>query len=117
MNPVMKGPLRARFKALAAIVAVAAQLVLCSASVLEVRFGADARAHVEANGTRIHHAHDEASCAACTGRHLLASSELEAPRSAAFVHSAPGLRFIYEPATRVAFRFDTRSRAPPVSAA
>ncbi len=117
MNPVMKGPLRARFKAFAAIVAVAAQLVLCSSSVLEMRFGADARAHVEANGTRLHHAHDEASCAACTGRHLLASSELEAARSVAFVHSAPGLRFTYEPATRAAFRFDTRSRAPPVSVA
>lgn len=109
----MRVPLRARFKALAAIVAVAAQLVLCSASVLEVRFGADARAHVETNGTRIHHAHDEASCAACTGRHLLASSNLETARPLSLSRSEPGRRFVYAPLTRAAYSFDTRSRAPP----
>jgi len=109
----MNGPFRVRFKALAAIVTVAAQLILCSASVLEVRFGADARAHVEASGTRIHHAHDEASCAACTGRHLLASSNLETARPLIISRSAPGRRFVYTPLTRAAFSPDTRSRAPP----
>jgi hypothetical protein len=109
----MKGLPRARFKAIAAIVAVAAQLVLCSASVLEGRFGADARAHVEANGTRIHHAHDEASCAACTGRHLLASSNLEAARPLILARSEPGQRFVYAPASWAACSSDTRSRAPP----
>lgn len=111
MSPVMKACVR--FRVVAAIVAAAAQLVLCSASLLEARFGADARAHVEENGTRLHHAHDDASCAACIGRHLLASSELEAPRPATFSHSMPGLRVDYELVTRAAHHFDTRSRAPP----
>jgi hypothetical protein len=111
MSPVIKACVR--FRVVAAIVAAAAQLALCSASFAEARFGADARAHVETSGTRIHHAHDEATCAACSGRHLLASSELETPRSASFSRSIPGLRVDYELVTRTAHRFDARSRAPP----
>lgn len=65
-------------KALPSIVArtaiflyAAAQLCLALAAVSEGRFGADARSHVEAAGTSIHHAHDEAGCAACTARAML----------------------------------------------
>lgn len=98
---------------IAAIAAAAAQLVLCTASLTEVRFGSDARAHVEASGTRLHHAHNDTDCAACAGRHLLASTELEAPRAVAFSRSATDPRVDFETAIRAAHHSDTRSRAPP----
>lgn len=53
-----------------------AQLVLAFAPLMEGRFGPDARAHVEEAGTNIHHAHNDADCAACTARALMASSEV-----------------------------------------
>lgn len=109
----MKTSMRARFRTAAAIIAAAAQVVLCSASLLEVRFGPDARAHVEAGGVHLHHAHDDTDCAACTGRHLLASSQLEAPARPALIRSAPILRIDYTKVTRDAHRLDPRSRAPP----
>jgi hypothetical protein len=49
-----------------------AQLFLAIASFTEGRFGADARAHFESAGTSAHHAHNEADCAACAARGLLA---------------------------------------------
>ena len=45
-----------------------AQFVLAFAPLIEGRFGPDARAHVEQDGTNVHHAHNDADCAACTGR-------------------------------------------------
>src|SRR4051812_3860968 len=65
-----------------------AQLVLVFTPLLEGRGGPDARAHVEEAGTRIHHAHDEADCSACTVRHLLASSSVLPPDEIATVHTA-----------------------------
>jgi hypothetical protein len=53
---------------------VAAQLVLTLAPLTEGRFGADARPHVEADGTSTHHAHNAADCAACAARGLLATA-------------------------------------------
>lgn len=52
-----------------------AQFVLAFAPLLEGRFGPDARAHTEAAGTNIHHAHNDADCAACTARDLMAAAE------------------------------------------
>ena len=51
---------------------VAAQFLLAFAPLMEWQFGADARPHVEAAGTRAHHAHNPADCAACAARGLLA---------------------------------------------
>ena len=106
--------LRNQLRAFAAILAAVAQVALCSASLAEVRFGADARAHVEAGGTRLHHAHNDADCAACTGRHLLASSQLEAPARPAIIQSAPVHRIDYQTLVRTEQQRDSRSRAPPV---
>ena len=52
----------------------AAQLCLALAAFSEGRFGADARSHVEAAGTSVHHAHDEADCAACAARAMVSVS-------------------------------------------
>ena len=52
-----------------------AQFVLAFAPLLEGRFGPDARAHTEAAGTNLHHAHNDADCAACTARGLMAGAE------------------------------------------
>lgn len=109
----MKRSMRARFRSAAAVIAAAAQLVLCSASVLEVRFGSDARAHVEANGTRLHHAHNDADCAACTGRHLLGSSKLESPKDLSVSSLTPATHIDTESVVRVVHRSDAHSRAPP----
>ncbi len=49
----------------------AAQLCLAFAAFSEGQFGADARSHVESAGIGVHHAHDEADCAACAARALL----------------------------------------------
>lgn len=52
-----------------------AQFVLAFAPLMEGRFGPDARAHAEEAGTNIHHAHNDADCAACTARDLMAAAE------------------------------------------
>ena len=52
-----------------------AQFVLAFAPLMEGRFGPDARAHVEQAGTNVHHAHNDADCAACTARGLMAGAE------------------------------------------
>lgn len=52
---------------------VAAQLLLAFAPLIEWQFGADARPHVEAAGTKAHHAHNADDCAACSARALLAT--------------------------------------------
>jgi hypothetical protein len=102
-----------RLKVFAAAFAAAAQLFLAAAPLGEVRFGADAKAHIEAAGTSLHHAHDEANCAACVSQHILSSAEPGRIARLSIVTSAP-----HFPTT--AFRFDSRthwffarSRAPP----
>jgi len=54
-----------------------AQVFLSFAPLIEARQGPDARAHVEDLGTTLHHAHNDADCAACVARSLLAASDLE----------------------------------------
>ena len=52
---------------------VAAQLLLAFAPLIEWQFGTDARPHVEAAGTEVHHARHADDCAACSARGLLAT--------------------------------------------
>src|SRR5437868_4086561 len=62
----------------AAILCVAGQLGLFSTSLILAREESSAAAHAEQNGTALHHAHNEATCAACAARSLQAA-----------VHSVP----------------------------
>ena len=71
---------------LAAVLAMAAQLVLTAAPYAERARGRDASAHLEGAGVRVHHAHDEAQCPACATQHLTSRAE---PRAALAVRSAP----------------------------
>ena len=90
-----------------------AQIFLCFAPLLEDTQGPDARAHVEELGTTLHHGHNEANCAACTARHLIASSDPE-PAQEFFRSSRE--RVIPEEASlsvSSAWRTLSRSRAPP----
>ena len=98
----------------AAVYAVAiAQMVLGIAPVIDGRAGPDARAHIEANGTRLHHAHDEADCAACLARHLLAATDLERPQAVSVARSAARSYDDVAFVLRLSRSSLTRSRAPP----
>jgi hypothetical protein len=106
--------LRSQVRTLLAIIAATAQIALCGASLVEARFGPDARAHVEAGGIHLHHAHDDTDCAACTGRHLLATSQLEPPVRPLVLRAADILPIEFHQVLRSAHYLDARSRAPPV---
>ncbi len=56
------------------IVAAVAQLTLLLATGADSWQGRDASAHVERSGTQLHHAHDEATCVACTAQTLHAQA-------------------------------------------
>lgn len=102
-----------RLRLVMALFAATAQVFIAGAPLAEARFGPDAGAHVEAAGTSLHHAHNEATCAACVSQHLLATSE--PGQSAAFVvvaSSSPPLGAVPR-ADSFAQRFFTKSRAPP----
>jgi len=90
-----------------------AQLVLVLTPLIEGREGPDARAHVEEAGTRIHHAHDEAYCSACTVRHLLASSEVLPVASIETHTTAEAAVAAKVDSYRSSTESLTRSRAPP----
>jgi hypothetical protein len=92
-----------------------AQLFLSFAPLLEARDGPDARAHVELAGTRIHHAHDEASCAACVARGLLASANPERPELPTVARVGALSYDASSSSTESAWIIETRSRAPPAS--
>ena len=93
---------------------IASQLFLTSAPLMEGRFGADARPHVEAAGTSVHHAHNAADCAACAARGLLATANhstpppIGSPQSVlpAFSERYEHLEFLKES--------NSRPRAPPL---
>jgi hypothetical protein len=90
-----------------------AQIFLSFAPLLEGAKGPDARAHVEDTGTTLHHAHNDADCAACIARGLLSSSELESGRDDAVVASAaakPEEAFF---SLTSAWTTLARTRAPP----
>jgi hypothetical protein len=98
-----------------AVYAIAvAQMVLGAAPILDGSAGPDARAHVETTGTRLHHAHDEADCSACLARHLLATTDIERPRSVTTSTLAATPAVDVEIILRAAHSSHTRSRAPPV---
>ena len=90
-----------------------AQIFLSFAPLLEAGRGPDARAHVEEVGTTLHHAHNDADCAACIARGLLASSDTESVHDDAVVSSAaakPEEAFI---SLTSAWTTLARTRAPP----
>jgi len=91
-----------------------AQFLLAFAPLLEGRQGPDARAHVEEAGTTLHHAHNDADCAACIARGLLASAD-PASRPPALFAVSPSVD-IARVSTDVesGWADHTRSRAPPV---
>jgi hypothetical protein len=112
---MIKRATRVRLKVFAAAFAAAAQLCLAVVPLGEERFGADERAHIEPAGTSLHHAHDEATCAACVSQHILSAAEPGRIARFTVVASAPHF-------TTAALRFDSRtlwffarSRAPPVT--
>ena len=90
-----------------------AQVFLSFAPLIEARQGPDARAHVEELGTTLHHAHNDADCAACIARGLLSSSDPEPISSDVIVSaSAPRPDEASLPLTS-AWTVLARSRAPP----
>jgi len=92
-----------------------AQIFLSFAPVLDGGQGPDARAHVEELGTTLHHAHNEADCAACIARGLLSSSDPQALGAGAFV---PVPAVTPREASLVltsAWSGTARSRAPPAA--
>lgn len=91
----------------------AAQLCLVLASFSEGRFGADARAHVEAAGTSVHHAHDEGGCAACTARALLSSFQPEERSFPGSNGRATVIASQREESPDYSARSGARPRAPP----
>ena len=109
---------RAQFylRLFAATIAAAAQVSLVGAPLAEGRLGPDAVAHVETAGTRLHHAHDEATCAACVSQHLLSGSEPARSERLILVRSSSPPRDAVRDAISRAQIFFTRSRAPPTAA-
>lgn len=110
----MRGQLnRVRLRLLAATIAAAAQLFIAGAPLAEGRFGPDASAHVESAGTSVHHAHDDATCAACVSQHLLAGAEPGRPHDfVLIVSSSRPCGAAFNGDLRVP-RFFAKSRAPP----
>jgi len=93
-----------------------AQIFLSFAPLLEGRQGPDARAHVEEAGTTLHHAHNDANCAACTARGLAASPEPNAHPTIATTLANSSITSTASPMVESVWTALTRSRAPPLSA-
>ena len=94
-----------------------AQILLAFAPLAEAKRMGDSAAHVEEAGTSLHHAHNEADCAACTAR-LLLSSAAPGTRDRSVIgtvsSTAPGAT---SRALTSAVTADSRSRAPPAQRA
>jgi hypothetical protein len=56
------------------VLAAVAQCTLLLATGADAWQGRDASAHVERSGTQLHHAHDEATCVACTAQTMHAQA-------------------------------------------
>ena len=92
---------------------VAAQVLLAFAPLAEWQFGADARSHVEAAGTSVHHAHNSSECAACSARALLAIPDQPGQPAIETLQSvAPGLG-IRDAQLALLSQSQSRPRAPP----
>jgi hypothetical protein len=62
------------FRRVCGVIAAIAQLTLILATGAEAWQGRDASAHVERTGTQLHHAHNEATCVACTAQTMHAQA-------------------------------------------
>lgn len=93
---------------------VAAQLCIGLVAATEGRFGADARSHVEAAGTSVHHAHDEAGCAACSARALLAIGGDASRPGLGSASSQSIASFQIDTRHDISTRSNARPRAPPL---
>ncbi len=97
----------------AVLLAALAQVVLGVAPIAETARGVNAAAHVEAAGTQLHHAHDDANCPACVAQHLLASAEPRHADPLAIGRVTPNTaRSATDLSGRIAYRAGW-SRAPP----
>ena len=94
-----------------------AQVLLAFSPILEGNQGKSSRAHVEEAGTTLHHAHNEADCAACAARGLLSSADPARPELPLSI--GPRAHLIPRSADPSQFAWigDTRSRAPPAALA
>ena len=92
---------------------VAAQLLLAFSLLMEWQFGADARSHVEAAGTSIHHAHNPTDCAACSARGLLVSTGHAAPPAFEARRSLPPRLAERDEHLALLIESQSRPRAPP----
>jgi hypothetical protein len=100
---------------LLAFLAGLGQLVMVLSGTIESWRGPDASAHVEAHGTQLHHAHDEATCPACIVQALHAKPERPSspwPRRAA--KAAPWTALVWSVLARTATT--NVARAPPQTA-
>ena len=69
-----RGPRGLVLRRVCGVVAAVAQLTLILATGAESWHGRDASAHVERTGTQLHHAHNEATCIACTAQSMHAQA-------------------------------------------
>jgi len=90
-----------------------AQFLLASAPLLEGRQWRDARAHVEESGVTLHHAHNDADCAACVARGLLASADPQSGDAPLFSSQPSDVIPAVFPSVESAWVSHARSRAPP----
>lgn len=98
----------------AAFLYAVAQLCIVLAAFSEGRFGADARSHAEAAGTSSHHAHDEATCAACASRALLSLPGRAGNPTVESSYKPSLVAFQLDLRSEVSARADARPRAPPI---
>jgi hypothetical protein len=91
-----------------------AQILLSFALLIEAQRGPDARAHVEEAGTTLHHAHDEANCAACIARGLLSSGDPANTSLQLAFTSGSWLSPATDAIASSARTYHALSRAPPI---
>jgi|HubBroStandDraft_6_1064221.scaffolds.fasta_scaffold119906_3 hypothetical protein len=99
---------------LCGVIAAVAQMTLILATGAESWQGRDASAHIERTGTQLHHAHDEATCVACTAQtmHAQASPPIVAWPDALAPHCAAAGLAANPPRSRDCP--SNGSRAPPL---
>jgi|SRR5258705_6456204 len=101
------------FWALVICLVVAAQLLLAFSPLMEWQFGADARSHVEAAGTSLHHAHNPTDCVACAARGLLVATGQAAARAIESPRSLPPRLAERDEHHALPTESQSRPRAPP----
>jgi hypothetical protein len=109
-----RGPLGLGLRRLCGVVAAVGQLTLILATGAESWHGRDASAHVERTGTQLHHAHNEATCIACTAQtmHAQAAPPAVAWPDANALHCAAASLAANPPRSRDCP--SNGSRAPPL---